>query len=321
MKVTLGIPTYERLAYLKEAVCSAQMQTYKNVEVLISDDGSSPEIRQWCEEMSQKDSRIRYIKNERRRGLAGNWNSILENAAGDYVGIIGDDDRYLPDFVERLMEGIQKGADVVFSSHYWINPQGERLEQETLQNESRYHRREMNLGFLENPPYWIWRNSLPMSSALFRHPGKNLRFDESLNTPEILFYLQLARSGKSFFFIADFLLEFRVHPDSSTASGLWTERLTERLMDFEVEGRHEELKKKMISSMIINAVGRSLTLGEAALAAKLISSSYYDEAVAGPGTKWLQCFCECLPLSIGSTLYKAIHRWKNINRKRSRKSR
>src|SRR5437870_5191686 len=97
--VTIAIPTYERLSYLVEAVGSALAQSYEKIEVLVGDDGSNPAIREWCEEQTKSDSRFRYQKNNRNLGLAGNWNALADAARGEYINIIGDDDRLLPNFL------------------------------------------------------------------------------------------------------------------------------------------------------------------------------------------------------------------------------
>ena len=310
IKITLGIPTYQRLSYLRESVRSAQAQTYPHIEVLICDDGKDPEIQSWCESISREDPRIRYVKNAYRRGLAGNWNSILENASGEYIGIIGDDDRYLPHFVGRLMEGIEKGADIVFSSHYLMNEQGMRLDAETSESERRYNRNRMPFGFLENPAYWIWLNAIPMSSALFKRLPEEHRFDESLNTPEILFYLELAQKEKKFFYVPEFLLEFRVHSQSSTFSGLWTEKLVQRLIHFPVNETQLSLKNKMISSMVVNAVGRALLRGDERLAKDLIHSIYYKESAAGGLTHCIQWISLQMPFRIRKIFYRLICQFK-----------
>jgi glycosyltransferase involved in cell wall biosynthesis len=101
--VTIAIPTYDRLEYLKEAVASARAQTYCDIEVLIGDDGTSKAIKAWAESVTSIDSRVRYQRNERKLGLAGNWNTLADAARGEFIVIIGDDDRLLPNFVEKLV--------------------------------------------------------------------------------------------------------------------------------------------------------------------------------------------------------------------------
>ena len=108
--VTIAIPTFNRLDYLKEAVASALAQTYERIEVLIGDDGTTEAIREWCQSLASREARVRYQRNEKNLGLAGNWNALVDAARGRFLVIIGDDDRLLPDFVEKLVSIIQLSA-------------------------------------------------------------------------------------------------------------------------------------------------------------------------------------------------------------------
>src|SRR5688572_21415726 len=69
--VSISIPTYDRLEYLKEAVASARSQTHGKIEILIGDDGTSREIEEWSRAISKVDSRVRYQRNKHNLGMAG----------------------------------------------------------------------------------------------------------------------------------------------------------------------------------------------------------------------------------------------------------
>src|SRR3954465_1960751 len=112
--VTICIPTFRRLSYLKEAVQAAQAQTLQNVEVLISDDGDSDELKVWCEGAARADSRVRYRRNARTLGLGGNWNESVSAARGQWIVIQGDDDRLLPSFCETLLRIAASDSTVLF---------------------------------------------------------------------------------------------------------------------------------------------------------------------------------------------------------------
>ena len=97
--VTIGIPTYNRAkAYLKDAIKSAVDQTYPNIEILISDNGSTDNTQLLVK--SFDDPRIRYIKQENNIGANNNFNYCVMNAKGDYFLLLHDDDLIDKDFVE-----------------------------------------------------------------------------------------------------------------------------------------------------------------------------------------------------------------------------
>src|SRR5678815_5772236 len=199
MLVTIGIPTFLRFGYLQESVYSALGQVHSEIEVLISDDGTDPRIREWSEGLARADSRVRYQRTAGRVGLAGNWNAIGSSARGELTAIIGDDDRLLPTFVSSLLE-LERHSDVVFGNVFLIDAGGERLGAESMRHTRAYGRDRLAVGLLP--------------TARLRA----LRFREELNTPELEFFARLAAGGGRFSFCGEYVSEYRVHPGSETVS-------------------------------------------------------------------------------------------------------
>ncbi len=124
---SICIPTLSarRLPYLREAVACALAQTCEDIEVVVSDDGHDSCIRDYVEEQIARRCAGPLPAQSRRLGLGGgNWNAVAGDAHGEYLVIIGDDDRLLPRFVETLLSA--RGADtaVLFSNHHVIDPNG-----------------------------------------------------------------------------------------------------------------------------------------------------------------------------------------------------
>lgn len=303
--VTVGIPTHERLPYLKEAVASALAQTHDELEVLISDDGQSEAIRAWAEAQVAADSRVRYRRNARNLGLAGNWNALADAARGEHLVIIGDDDRLLPPFVERLL-GVIGDADVAFSNHYLIDATGRRQEEKSVRWTEAYGRAALPAGPLADPVSVVWQNTVPMSAALLRTAVvRRLRFKEDLNTPELELYVRLAQEGGRFTFVPEYLMEFRDHPQSATTAGLRSERLVKYLEPVEVPAHVEPHKRRYMEGLLLDAVGRALKLGDAALARELLGSWYYPRS-ARTLKRAAQRVCASVPL--GPRLYRTLVR-------------
>lgn len=101
-KVTIAIPTYNRPEYLRKAVASALNQTYKNVEIVISDNNSAQGIP--IEVKSIEDERLVRIIQTHNLGQAGNWNACVQLSTGSFFLMLSDDDLLLPFALERLME-------------------------------------------------------------------------------------------------------------------------------------------------------------------------------------------------------------------------
>lgn len=87
--VSVVIPTRDRPAFLREAIASVLGQTYRNLEIVIVDDGSNPAIPGGV-----SDRRVRVLRNERPLGVARARNVGLAAARGDYVAFMDDDDQW-----------------------------------------------------------------------------------------------------------------------------------------------------------------------------------------------------------------------------------
>jgi glycosyltransferase involved in cell wall biosynthesis len=100
--VTIGIPTYNGEKYLEECLQSALQQTYSNLEILISDDGSADNTLAIIAKYQQQHSHIRLVKNTS-PGMVNNWNNCIEQAAGEWIKFLFQDDVLQPSCVERML--------------------------------------------------------------------------------------------------------------------------------------------------------------------------------------------------------------------------
>ena len=312
--ITIAIPTFDRLEYLKEAVASALAQTYRNVEVLIGDDGPTREVGDWVKAMMAVDSRIRYQHNEQNLGLAGNWNALADAARGEFIVMIGDDDRLLPNFVEQLLGLIESGTNVAFANHFLINGNGRQLARESVEGTKHYRRNGLSAGVIADSAACVWQNSIPMSASLLRtRDVQRLRFKEDLNTPEIEFFARLANEGAQFVFTPDYLAEYRTHPASATTNGLRSEALVKHLCDIAVPAHVEPIKSEFMAAVLVDAVSRSLRAGNRDAARRFLRNPYYPRTSRGlkPALIYLaQEICANLPAMVGCRAYRLMQRAK-----------
>ncbi|UTE75466.1 glycosyltransferase [Rossellomorea sp. KS-H15a] len=116
MKVSIIIPFYN-CPYIDQAIKSALNQTYKNIEVIVVDDGSTEHVNK----IAPFKGRIKYIRKQN-GGTASALNLGLRHASGKYFAWLSSDDMYLKDKVERqlgFMEG--KGAKISYTAFKTIN--------------------------------------------------------------------------------------------------------------------------------------------------------------------------------------------------------
>lgn len=105
--VSVIVPVYNVEKYLNRCIESILNQTYKNIEIILIDDGSTDNSGKMCDEYKIKDARIKVIHKEN-GGLSDARNVGLSTATGDYVTFIDSDDDIKFDYVEYLYDLIKK---------------------------------------------------------------------------------------------------------------------------------------------------------------------------------------------------------------------
>jgi SAM-dependent methyltransferase/GT2 family glycosyltransferase len=313
-RLTICIPTFDRLAFLEEAVASARIQTWSDLEILIADDGDSAKLRAWAEGIARQDARVRYLKTPERLRLAGAWNFLVRHARGEFCALIGDDDRLLPVFAERLLAASSPALAVVFSNHFLIDSAGRRLAAASAELTRHYRRAELQPGILPDARPVVWRNSVPMSSAIVRTSElRRLGFKPDINTPELEFFARLAGEGARFSFVPEYLAEYRIHAGSETARGLSLDRLAEYLELIPVPAELEPEKRRCLAAFVAAGVGIRLARADVDGARRLRASRYYPTHL-WPAKPVLQALCLALPEPQVVPAYRTLQRGAHVLR-------
>lgn len=119
--VSLTIVTYNSSRYIVEALDSAKAQTYKNIELIISDDCSQDDTveicRKWLDENGERFARTVLLEAPENTGVSANFNRAIAESRGEWVKVLAGDDLFLPTCVEDNLNFIQQNpeAKVVFS--------------------------------------------------------------------------------------------------------------------------------------------------------------------------------------------------------------
>ncbi|WP_319228069.1 glycosyltransferase family 2 protein [Draconibacterium orientale] len=120
--ITIAMPVYERKEYFLEALDSAINQTIKCRIIVVDNNSSHDFFKTTC-----KQKGIKYYKNERNIGMAGNFERCIELAESEYVTTLQDDDKLSPIYVESFLDAITKHPDVdVFFSNFVKNIGGSK---------------------------------------------------------------------------------------------------------------------------------------------------------------------------------------------------
>lgn len=111
--ISVIVPIYKVEDYLNRCVESIVNQTYRNLEIILVDDGSPDKCPGMCEKWAEKDNRIRVVHKEN-GGLSDARNAGMRVATGDYISFIDSDDYISLDFFETLYNvAITQNADIV----------------------------------------------------------------------------------------------------------------------------------------------------------------------------------------------------------------
>lgn len=124
--VSIIIPVYKAEKYVAETIKSALKQTYKNIEILIIDDGSPDRSIDICRQFT--DLRIKIIS-QPNRGLPGARNTGIRHARGEYLTFLDADDLWLPEKIEKHAEHLNNSPDIgiSFSRSEFIDEAGKSL--------------------------------------------------------------------------------------------------------------------------------------------------------------------------------------------------
>lgn len=105
--ISIIIPTHNRIQLLKKAVSSVLAQTYKELEVLICDDGSTDDTAEQVALLAKTDSRIRYFYCGENGRPARPRNIGIENARGEWIAFLDDDDYWDANKLEQQIQAVK----------------------------------------------------------------------------------------------------------------------------------------------------------------------------------------------------------------------
>ncbi|WP_428024390.1 glycosyltransferase family 2 protein [Arcobacter sp.] len=122
-KLTIGMPVYNGELFIEDALKSLLSQSYKNFELIISDNNSTDNTENICKKYSLNDQRIKYIKQHKNIGAHENFMFVLKDSETNYFMWAAADDLWDSRFLEKCMQAIDKDHNLgyVFSNIYNIN--------------------------------------------------------------------------------------------------------------------------------------------------------------------------------------------------------
>jgi len=130
--ISVLIPTYNVEAFVSEAINSILNQTYRNLEIIIVDDGSTDNTYEILEDLAKLDSRIKLFKNEYNQRIVNTLNFAFKKSSGQFIARMDGDDISLPNRIETQFLYLQqkKNVSLVGLNIIMIDEDGNEIHKE-----------------------------------------------------------------------------------------------------------------------------------------------------------------------------------------------
>ena len=212
--VTIAIPTLNRVELLRLTLGSALNQTYRNIEILVSDNAS--EDGTWDLLQAATDERVRIHRRPVRLSMYAHWNVILKEARGSYFLLLSDDDLLEPHAIERMVSVFDSNpsAGCVFCRGSIIDSEGRQI-MPGKGAKAQLSAEEMILGFFRSE-LDLWPCSILFRRQDILEGGYPEEF--ALGADAAAWMRAVARNGRGFF-VSEKLTRYRVHCNTTTTVG------------------------------------------------------------------------------------------------------
>ena len=133
-KVSIGLPVYNGEPFLRETLDAILAQTYRDFELIISDNASTDATAQICRQYAFNDKRIRYYPMEENIGASRNFNRVFQLSSGQYFKWAAHDDLIASSYLAQCVEVLDRDRSVVlcYSQVQIINERGQFLQDYNL---------------------------------------------------------------------------------------------------------------------------------------------------------------------------------------------
>ena len=208
--ISICIPAYKRIDYLKRLLSSIEIQNFKNYEVIISDDSNDNSVENLLKEFKGK-LEVKYFKNEKALGTPANWNHAISKATGQWIKLMHDDDWFANEHsLEKFASATKYGHPFIFSAY------SNKIEL-TNNTQIMFFNEKLKTSILKNPLLLLAKNIIgPPSVTLFHNSIKD-KYDERLKwRVDIEYYIRNISKGIEFTYMNEPLINVGVSESQVT---------------------------------------------------------------------------------------------------------
>jgi glycosyltransferase involved in cell wall biosynthesis len=217
--VSIIVITYNSSKYVLETLESAKAQTYKNIELIITDDCSTDDTveicRKWIIENSDRFVRTELLTADKNTGIAPNCNRGIHVATGVWMKTVAGDDLLLANCIDTNVKFAKvPGNDFLFSKFHVLSKDELIKEEIEMRYESNYHLFKGNqFDNLMNVAYYFPTITIFANINKFKELGlynENYPFHEDLPM-----WFKILKNGYQFVFIEEYTVDYRVYNNST----------------------------------------------------------------------------------------------------------
>lgn len=219
-KISVIIPVYNVAEYLESCLNSVLAQTFRDIEIICINDGSTDNSLEILQQYAQRDKRVKIIDQEN-KGLSEARNVALNIAQGEFIAFIDSDDFYAQNFLELLLNAQKTtGADIVGCNFQKIYKTTDVLETVSHVNPKIY---KDALGVLLHKDNFIYFNV--WNKLYKRHTIGKIRFVPNIYYEDWVFNCCVFEQAQSFTWIKEKLYAYRIHNSSIMQSSFNEKKL------------------------------------------------------------------------------------------------
>lgn len=127
--VSVCIPTFNREKIIAHTLESVINQSYKNIEIIISDNCSTDGTFEILKKYSEKDTRIKLFKMNENKGPVENWKNCFVNSSGKFIKYLWSDDYLDIDFIEKALNALEDDIGFVYTPVKWYDVKSMKVHQ------------------------------------------------------------------------------------------------------------------------------------------------------------------------------------------------
>jgi len=211
--ISICIPAYKRIDFLKRLLRSIQMQTFRDFEVVVTDDSPSGEVSELCNEYATQFP-LHYFRNAQPLGTPDNWNEGLRRAKGQWIKLMHDDDWYTSsNSLQEFATAVQQHPDKYFFYSAYRNVYANSGKEEDV-----FVGKAARERLQKTPEILFSTNLIGPPSVILHRNDPTFRYDQKIKwVVDIDFYIRCLHKYEAVY-IPQVLVNVGLHQEQVTVS-------------------------------------------------------------------------------------------------------